>query len=130
MNRAMSSSRKVSVSFDCVPTDSDQVPVEAAGRHEPLDDEPVGCLEEQDVPHAALVEERPDGAEDLLEVLAGAALVDPHAVGPSPVRTRQPGRIECSERPHERQGGRRVLAPPGRTGVGARLSFGRRSVSC
>ena len=84
MNLAMSSSRNVSVSLVCVPIVSDQVARRRAGRDEALDDEPIGCLEEQDVPHPALVEERPDRAEDLLEVLAGAALVDPHAVGPSP----------------------------------------------
>src|SRR5262245_14023824 len=59
---------------------------------QPLDDEPVGRFEQEDVLHAALVEERSDGAEDLLEVLAGAALVDPHAVrSPPRLRTRRPG---------------------------------------
>ena len=78
MNRAMSSSRKVSVSLACVPIVSDQSRCWRPLDHETLDDEPVGRLEQEDVLHPALVEERPDRAEDLLEVLARAALVDPH----------------------------------------------------
>src|SRR5688572_1345422 len=50
-----------------------------ARRHEPLHDEAVRGLDEQDVLHPALVEEGTDRAEDLLEILARAALVDPHA---------------------------------------------------
>ena len=40
---------------------------------------PSGASSEQDVAHPALVEERPDRAEDLFEVLARASLVDPHS---------------------------------------------------
>src|SRR6186997_2741595 len=75
-----------------------------AGQDEPLDDEPVGCLEKEDVLHPALVEERSDRAEDLLEVLARAALVDPHAVRPPggfETRFSSPG--ECNERLPRRQ---------------------------
>ena len=53
----------------------------ASGRgHEALDDEAIGRLEKEDVLHRALIEERADRAEDLFEVLARTALVDPHAV--------------------------------------------------
>ncbi len=54
-----------------------------AGCHQALHDEPVGGLNQQDVLHPALVEERADGPEDFLEVLARTALVDPHAQPPS-----------------------------------------------
>ena len=91
MNRAMSSSRKVSVSFDWVPIESDQVPGSAAGRDEALDDESVRRLHQEDVLHRALVEERSDRAEDLLEVLARTAFVDPHAVRSSWVRIQWSG---------------------------------------
>ena len=66
-----------------LPTDLGPGPGAAAGDDETLDDEPVRGLEEQDVLHPALVEERPDRAEDLFEILARATLVDPHAVGAS-----------------------------------------------
>ena len=78
MNRAMSSSRKVSVSLSCVAQRLGPGPAAAAGRHDALDDEPVGRLDEQDLVHPALVDERADRPEDLLEVLARASLVDPH----------------------------------------------------
>ncbi len=38
---------------------------------EALDDEAVGRLQEEDVLHPPPIEVRADGAEDLLEVLAG-----------------------------------------------------------
>ena len=77
MNRPMSSSRNVSVSLAWLPIESDQVPA-SPDDDQALDDEAVGRLDEQHVLHPALVEERADRAEDLLEVLARAALVDPH----------------------------------------------------
>ena len=73
MNRAMSSSRKVRVSFVWVPIVSDQPPGVGAAGDQALDDEPVGRLDEEDLLHRTLVEERPDRAEDLLEVLARGA---------------------------------------------------------
>src|SRR4029078_11817275 len=50
-----------------------------AAHDDALDDEPVRRLEGEGVLHPPLVEEGADRAEDLLEVLARAALVDPHA---------------------------------------------------
>ena len=55
-------------------------PAPGATDHDALDDEAVGRLDEQHLGHTALIEERADRAEDLLEVLARAALVDPHRV--------------------------------------------------
>ena len=91
-----------------------------AGGHEALDDEAVGRLHEQDVLHPALVEERADRAEDLLEVLARAALVDPHAqpsssgsgglvqqpaiLGAALAHAEDPGGGECNQRPGRQQG--------------------------
>ena len=91
MNRAMSSSRKVSVSFDWLPIDSDHVADAPPAVTQALDDEAVRRLHQQDVLHGALVEERSDGAEDLLEVLARTAFVDPHAVRSSWVRIQWSG---------------------------------------
>ena len=82
----MSSSRKVSVSLACVPDRLRPGAAGGAGDHDALDDEPVRRLDEEDLAHPALVDERPDRAEDLLEVLARASLVDPHRV--SSVRRR------------------------------------------
>ncbi len=63
-------------------------------RHDALDDEPVGRLDEQDLVHPALVDERADRPEDLLEVLARASLVDPHrASSVRRVRRRRPARL-------------------------------------
>ena len=95
---------------------------------------PSGHLEQQDVPHAAAVQEGADRAEDLFEVLAGASLVDPHVcslaaasqaprglprigwlraggpveqaqlAGASFARSEDRDRRECNERPGHEQG--------------------------
>src|SRR5690348_1047921 len=50
-----------------------------AGHDQALDDEPIGGFDQQDVLHPTLVEECADRAEDFLEVLPRAALIDAHA---------------------------------------------------
>src|SRR5262245_1765013 len=52
--------------------------VAAARGDDALDDEAIGRFDEEDLAHAALIDERTDRAEDLLEVLARTALVDAH----------------------------------------------------
>src|SRR6266540_1201137 len=47
-----------------------------------LDDEAVGRLGQQNLTHPTLIEECPNRAEDLFEILAGAAFVDPHPALP------------------------------------------------
>ena len=78
MNLAMSSSRKDSVSLSSEPTVSDQADVAAPAVTRPCTMNPSGTSSEEDVAHAVAIDEGADRAEDLLEVLPGASLVDPH----------------------------------------------------
>ena len=130
MNRAMSSSRKVRVSLTWVPIESDHVPPACTRGHQALHDEPVRGLDEQDVLHPALVEERADRAKDLFEILARAALVDPHAqpsssgtgglvqqpavLGAALAHAEDPSGRECNQRSRRQQGDDDDRRGPGR----------------
>src|SRR4051794_6762475 len=100
-------------------------PGRRAGRHDALDDEPVGCFHEEDLAHPALVDEGPDRAEDLLEVLARTSLVDAHRASlglrsgrgagcrrdprSSSVRSRSSGRTVRDPSPVDRSRGTRPM---------------------
>ena len=90
MNRAMSSSRKVSVSLTWLPIVSRQVPVSAAGDDQALDDEAVRRLDEQHVRMPRWSRKAPIERKTSSKSWRGTALVDPHA-GRSSVRSQSSG---------------------------------------
>ena len=70
-------------------------PAGRPGRDDALDDEPVGGLDEEDLAHPALVDEGPDRAEDLLEVLARTSLIDAHRASLCPRMVASSGFRRC-----------------------------------
>ena len=100
----------------CEPIDSDHAPPLDPLDDQALHDEPVGRLDQQHVLHAALVDERAHRAEDFLEVLARASLVDPHPLALL-IRIRRPVRPVPRVYQRANRVARRTAELPGHAGV-------------